>query len=142
LAKVRPRRLRVVWSGNREIKPKQAEHAAGEPFGLAQGQVEDEPQDQHQLDRQVRVAGLSARRGPSRCMPSSNGRLVEPERQVTAPLQPCLVLRPVPDPVACPEALGAVRVWSDGHEWASGLVEADHHLSGRAASSHLDAPTP
>src|ERR671913_1892073 len=75
-------------------------------------------------------------------MPSSNGRLVEPEPQVASALQPCLVLRPVPDPVPCPEALGAVRVWSDGHEWASGLVEADHHLSGRAASSHLDAPTP
>jgi hypothetical protein len=32
----------VVW--NREIKPEQAEHAAGEPFRLAQGQMEDEPQ--------------------------------------------------------------------------------------------------
>jgi hypothetical protein len=29
---------------NREIKPEKPEHAAGEPFGLAQGQVEDEPQ--------------------------------------------------------------------------------------------------
>src|SRR5918993_697220 len=45
---------------NREIKPEKPEHAADEPFSLAQGQVEDEPQGQHQLDCQVRVAGLSA----------------------------------------------------------------------------------
>ena len=38
--------------------------------------------------------------------------------------------------------LGRFGCKSDGHEWASGLVEADHHLSGRAASSHLAAPTP
>src|SRR5215211_7201981 len=75
-------------------------------------------------------------------MPSGNGDLVEPERQVTAPLQPCFVLWPVPDPVPCPEALGAVWVKSEGHGRAIGLVEADPHLSGRAASSHLAAPTP
>jgi hypothetical protein len=77
---------------NREIEPKQAEHAGDEPFSLAQGQVEDEPQDQHQLDRQVRIERLTARRGPSGCMPSGNGRLVEPERQVPSALQPCFVL--------------------------------------------------
>jgi hypothetical protein len=82
LANVRPAPAQGGVVGNREIEPKQAQHAGDEPFGLAQGQVEDEPQDQHQLDCQVRIERLTARRGPSRCMPSGNGRLVEPERQV------------------------------------------------------------
>src|SRR5215207_8614970 len=127
---------------DREIKAEQAEHAGDEPFSLAQGQVEDEPQGQHQLDRQVRIASLSARCGSPWGLPSGDGCLVEPEDQVTAPFQSSIVLSPVPDPVPCPEALGSVWVWSEGHDGASGLVEADHHLSGRAASSHLAAPTP
>ena len=97
---------------NLEIKAKQAQHTGNEPFGLAQGQVEDEPQDQHQLDCQVRVAGLSTRRGSSGCVPSGNGGLVEPEGQVTAPLEPSIVLSPVPDAVPCSEALGPVWVKS------------------------------
>ena len=67
----------MVW--NREIKPKQPEHAAGEALSLAQGQVEDEPQGQHQLDCQVRIERLSARLGSSWGLPFSDGRLVEPE---------------------------------------------------------------
>jgi hypothetical protein len=66
--------------GNREIKPEQAEHAVGEALSLAQGQVEDKPQGQHQLDRQVRVAGLTAWCGPPWSLPFSDGGLVEPER--------------------------------------------------------------
>jgi hypothetical protein len=58
-------------------------------------------------------------------MPSGNGSLVEPERQVASALQPCFVLWPVPDLVAGSEVFGPVWVGSDGHEWASGLVEAD-----------------
>ncbi len=64
---------------DREIKAEQAEHAGNEPFSLAQAQVEDEPQDQHQLDCQVRIERLSARCGPPWSLPSGDGRLVEPE---------------------------------------------------------------
>src|SRR5918995_1245087 len=64
LAKARPRRLRVGVVRNREIKPEKPEHAAGEALSLAQGQVEDEPQRQNQLDRQVRIKRLSAWCGP------------------------------------------------------------------------------
>ena len=42
-----------------------------EPLGLAQGELEDQPEHQHQLDRQIRVAGLAAwvvRRGA--CQPA------------------------------------------------------------------------
>src|SRR5215207_9766264 len=105
---------------DREIKAEQAEHAGDEPFSLAQGQVEDEPQGQHQLDRQVRIASLSARCGSPWGLPSGDGCLVEPEDQVTAPFQSSIVLSPVPDPVPCPEALGSVWVWSEGHDGHQG----------------------
>ena len=52
--------------GNGESKPEQMEDAADEALGLTQGQVVDEPQHQHELDCEVRVAGLTAWRGPSR----------------------------------------------------------------------------
>jgi len=93
-----PGKRGVIRDG--QLKAEQGEHAAAERLGLSQGQVEDEPQGQHQLDRQVGVAGLPARCAPARCLPAGNGRLVEPERQVTAPPQPGLIRRPVRDPVA------------------------------------------
>src|SRR5215212_5146866 len=71
--------------GNGEIKTEEAQHAACEALGLVQRQVEDEPQGQHQLDRQVRIASLTAWCGPPWSLPFSNGGLIEPEDQVTAP---------------------------------------------------------
>ena len=62
--------------------------------------MEDEPQDEHQSDCRVRVPGLAAGRGPPRRFPCGQGGLVQPERQVAVPLQPGLVLPPVPDAVA------------------------------------------
>lgn len=55
--------------GHHQPEAEQARHAEAEPLGLAQGRVEDEPQGQHQLDRQVGVSRLSARRGA--CQPAS-----------------------------------------------------------------------
>ena len=52
----------VVW--NAELDPEQPARAADEALGLAQGELEGQPQRQHQLDRQVRGAGLAARRRP------------------------------------------------------------------------------
>src|SRR4051794_36022384 len=64
------------------------------------GKVEDKPEHQHQLDCHVRVPGLAARRDPSGHVPSSEGGFVQPEGQVTAPLQASLISWPVLDPVA------------------------------------------
>src|SRR3712207_7033428 len=87
---------RVV--GDAQLLPEQPKYARGEALGLAQGEVEDEPQHQHQLDRRIRVPGLAAGRAPPWRLPPGDGGLVEPERQITAPLQASLVGRPVLDP--------------------------------------------
>src|SRR3954447_24265505 len=83
-----------------QLLPEQPKDARGEAFGLAQGKVEDKPEHQHQLDRGVRIPGLTARRGPPRRLPTGDGGLVQPECQVAAPLQTSLVSRPVLDPIA------------------------------------------
>src|SRR4051795_11135805 len=62
--------------------------------------VEDKPEHQHQLDRRIRVPGLTAGRSPPRCLPLGEGGLIQPEGQVTAPLQASFVGRPVLDPIA------------------------------------------
>src|SRR3954470_22167464 len=62
--------------------------------------MEDKPEHQHQLDRRIRVPGLTAGRSPPRCLPLGEGGLIQPEGQVTAPLQASFVGRPVLDPIA------------------------------------------
>ena len=57
-----------------QIEPEQAQHAAAERLGLAQGEVEDEPQRQHQFDRKIGVS-WPARRRPARCLPACKGCL-------------------------------------------------------------------
>src|SRR4051812_40115242 len=85
-----------------ELDPEQPEHAADEALGLAQGKVEDQPQRQHQLDRQVRVAGLAAWGRPRRCLPAGDRRLVQPERQVAPTAKAGIVRGPVADPILRP----------------------------------------
>src|SRR6185437_15877371 len=91
---------------------------AGESLGLPQGQVKDEPQRQNQLDRQIRVASLTAGRRPSGRLPPSNRRFVDPQRQVAASLEAGFVLRPVLDTVAGP--------WN---AVTAGGVEFERHLA-------------
>src|SRR3954471_9962744 len=62
--------------------------------------MEDKPEHQHQLDRRIRVPGLTAGRSPPRCLPLGEGGLIQPEGQVTAPLQASFVGRPILDPIA------------------------------------------
>src|SRR5215217_7262894 len=62
--------------------------------------MEDKPEHQHQLDRRVRVPGLTARRDPPWCLPPSEDGFVQAEGQVTAPLQANFVGRPILDPIA------------------------------------------
>src|SRR3954454_6944393 len=86
--------------GNAYFLPEQPKYARGEALGLAQGKMEDKPEHQHQLDRRIRVPSLAAGRGPPWRLPSSQGTLVQPEGQVTAPLQASFVGRPILDPIA------------------------------------------
>ena len=84
-----------------QFQAKQAQRAADERLSLTHGQVEDDPQGQRQLDRQVGTAGLSTRRGPARCLPASECCIAEPGRQVAASPQPGLVGWPVRHPHLC-----------------------------------------
>jgi hypothetical protein len=77
--------------GHAQFLPEQPQHARGESLSLAQGEVEDEPQHQHQLARRVRVPRLAARCGSPWRLPPSDGGLVKPEGQVTTPLQASFV---------------------------------------------------
>jgi hypothetical protein len=86
--------------GNSQPEPEQLQQAAGERLGLTKREVEDEPQGQHQLDRQVRVERLPTGCRPTRGPPSRQHRLVEPESYIPALLQTGLVGRPVRHPVA------------------------------------------
>lgn len=56
--------------GNGQVKPEQEQHAAYERLGLAQREVEHEPQGQHELNGRARVHGLPAGYAPPRCTPS------------------------------------------------------------------------
>jgi hypothetical protein len=62
--------------------------------------VEDEAQRQHEFDRQVGVDGLPAWRASRRRRPARNSRLVQPQREIAASPQSCLVGWPVGDAVA------------------------------------------
>ena len=55
---------------HRQIQPHQLEQRADQPLGLAQRLVKHCPQDQRCLDGEIRVARLTARRGPRRRPPS------------------------------------------------------------------------
>ena len=71
-----PAQRAVVRHGQNQ--PEQAQHAAAERLGLAQGQVEHEPQGQHELDRQVGIQRLPSKAAPLRCRPAREDRLVQP----------------------------------------------------------------
>ena len=101
--------------GDGEIEPEKPQHAADEPLGLSQREMEDEPEHEHELDREIRVAPLPARRGPARRLPLGNRGLVQPEREIATPLQPSLVGRPVLDAVPGPrDAMAAGMVMLEG----------------------------
>ena len=83
--------------GDGPLEPERAQHAAAERLRRSQSQVEHQSQDRHHLDREIGVARLSAGRGPAWCLSPGERRLVEPERQVAAPAQPCRMRGPVRD---------------------------------------------
>ena len=81
--------------GHRQIQPHQLEQRADQPLGLAQRLVKHCPQDQRCLDGEIRVARLTARRGPGRRPPRCDRLVPEPDRQRAALSQPGLVVSPV-----------------------------------------------
>ena len=62
---------------HRQSRPEQAQHAAAERLGLAQGQVEHEAQGQHELGRQVGIQA-AARRDCSASVPPSHPAPLRP----------------------------------------------------------------
>ena len=112
--------------------------------------MEHKAQRQHQLDRQVGVAGLPAWRAAPGRGPASDGVLVQPQHQVTTSAQPGFVGRPVRDAVARPwdaVTTGSVRFEghrdglsrspppctnADGNPWRRGTV-----VSGRTRQDRL-----
>ena len=78
-----------------QFQPEQRQHAAGEHFGLTQGQVEYRAQGQHQFDCEIRLAVLTTGRGAPACCPARQRVLVQPQREVAAPAQASFVGRAV-----------------------------------------------
>ena len=89
--------------GHPQFLPKQPEHARGEAFHLAQGDLQGELQ--HQLDRHVRVPDLATGRDPPRRLLPVQGSRIGPELQVATPRQAGFIGWPVMDPVS------ALRMW-------------------------------
>ncbi len=93
-----PGQRRVVRNG--QSQPEQAQHAAAGRLGLTQGQMEHEPQRQHEFDGQFGMQRPSARAAPLWRCPAREDRLVQSQREVATAAQPCLTRRPVRDAVA------------------------------------------
>ena len=83
----------MIWY--QQIQAHQPEQRSDQPFGLAQRLVKHCPEDQRCLDCEVRVARLTARRGPGCRPPSFNGIVTEPDCQRASLSQPGLVVSPV-----------------------------------------------
>jgi hypothetical protein len=64
-----------------EIKTEQADDGADQPFGLPQSKAEHGAQRQRRRDRQGRIVGLTAPRGPWCCAPGRDRLFGEPHRQ-------------------------------------------------------------
>ena len=123
-----PAQCAVVRHGQRQ--PEQARHAAAERFGLAYSQVEPEPHDQHELNSQFGVAWLPVGTASLRCGSAIQRRLVQPQCDVAAAPQACLVRWPVRDAGTAPR-----------NAIAAGGVVFERHARNVAApspSSHND----
>ena len=103
---------------NAQIETQQAKHAAGKRLSLAQAKVEHRSQHQHHLNGQIGVRRLSTWRAPPWRLPLVDGGFIDPQRQVTASPQSCLVVRPIADAVA--------RSW---HAMTTRCIELEWHAS-------------
>jgi hypothetical protein len=80
---------------HREVKPKQVDEGADQPFGLAQGQAEDGAQGQRRGDRQGRIGGLPPACGARLSPPGGDRFLAEPHGQAATLAQGGIVIAPV-----------------------------------------------
>ena len=78
-----------------EIETEQADDGADQPFGLTQSQAEHGAQRQRRRDRQGRIVGLTAPRGPWFCAPGRDRLFGEPHRQAATLAQGSIIFRPV-----------------------------------------------
>jgi hypothetical protein len=90
-----PGERRVI--GRRKVEAHDCRQRVHESFGLAQRQMEDEPQCQDGIDSKI---GVSSRPAPSSTpvrRPGGDHLRRQPDRHVTTPCERPLVGRPIPD---------------------------------------------
>ena len=85
-----------------EIEAKQMNDGADQPFGLPQSQVEQDAQCQRRRDRQGRIVGLTAPRGPWFGAPGRDRLVAEPDCQSATLVQTSIIFRPVRYPIPLP----------------------------------------
>jgi hypothetical protein len=89
-AKLRPYRLRAIWSATRKSCPSSASTLLAKPSASAQGEVEGEARDEHQLDRCIRMPHLTTGGGPSRSLPPAIALLLS--QSVSSPRRSSAIL--------------------------------------------------
>src|SRR5215212_1746641 len=113
-----------------EIKPKQADDRANQPFGLPVRQAEHSPERQSRQDGEFRVPGLPASGGARLSPPGRDGLLADPDRQTAALTQASVIGGPVRDLAPLP-----------GNVVASVLVQLERQ-GGHPRSDEGCRPTP
>jgi hypothetical protein len=134
-ANVRPRWLKVEWSGE-QLKSEKTNDAAGEPFRFVASPDGRQDATSAQADRQIGVARLAAWCDALRCRPSNQSRLVQPKGEIAASSQVRLIRRPVCDTIASRRNTTAA-----GGMVLNGIQGSKPAFSGRLLSGFL-APTP
>ena len=92
-----PRKSGVV--GHAQLEAHQADQGAHEALGLPKSQVEQRPERQRGLNRDIGVLPLPPGSPGRRGVPGADGVGVEPDRDVPPSAQRLLVRRPIPHPV-------------------------------------------
>src|SRR5439155_9200379 len=113
-----------------EIETEQADDGADQPFGLPQSQAEHGAQRQRRRDRQGRIVGLTAPRGPWFGAPGRDRLFAEPHRQAATLAQASIIFRPVRYPILLPgDVMTAIgidlerhgRISQEDYGWSSVL---------------------
>src|SRR5271156_1706410 len=124
---------------DREIETEQADDGADQPFGLPQSQAEHGAQRQRRRDRQGRIVGLTAPRGPWFCAPGRDRLFGEPHRQAATLAQGSIIFRPVRYPILLLRnvvtAIGVDLEWHGGH--LRGVVDGGSTLPSGTAQPDL-----
>src|SRR5882724_8119904 len=99
-----------------EIETEQADDGADQPFGLPQSQAEHDAQRQRRRDRQGRIVGLTAPRGPWFGTPGRDRLVAEPDRQTATLAQSSIIFRPVRYPIPLPgDVMTAIGIDLERH---------------------------